>query len=74
LSGSRLCPWAAKITVFAEISEKKIPRHRKLYSCPGFFLFPVRQAALGFNLDRDSIVQGMNDRDSKFGVYFGKPV
>jgi hypothetical protein len=28
----------------------------------------------GFNLDRDSIVQGTNDKDSKFRVHLGEPL
>jgi hypothetical protein len=38
------------------------------------FFFPTCQTAPGFNLDRDSIVQGTNDRDSKFRVYFVEPL
>jgi hypothetical protein len=46
----------------------------------GFVNFCLRgvdrlgQTASGFNLDRDAIVQGANDRDSKFRVHFGEPL
>jgi hypothetical protein len=38
----------------------------------GIRFFPVCQTAGRFNLDRDSTVQGTNDRDLEFRVYLAK--
>jgi hypothetical protein len=34
----------------------------------------VSQTVLGFDLDRDSQVQGSNDRDLKFRIHFIEPL
>jgi hypothetical protein len=36
--------------------------------------FPLFQTGSGFILDRDQIVQSINNMDLKFRVYFGEPL
>jgi hypothetical protein len=38
------------------------------------FIFSTLKIVLGFDLDRDCKVQGINDRDLKFKVHFAKPL
>jgi hypothetical protein len=40
----------------------------------GIIPFPGAPNSSGFNLDRDSIIQGTNDRDFKFRVHFAEPL
>jgi hypothetical protein len=40
----------------------------------GILLFPTRQTCIRFDLDRDRIVQGVNNRDLDFRVQTAEPL